>query len=258
MVQGVGNIPKSKTKCLYLCGKTGKVDYPAKLYLNNRKLPFVEEALHLGHHLHQSCNFDYDVQVKKAQFINTSVEIRDTFSFAEPSQVLAAVRVYAGHYYGSMLWQLDSDMVGQFCRTWSTCVKLTYDCPRYTKTWLVENLLAKEFLPVKTELMARYITFYHSLLTSASDEVCFLVKTVTEDVRSTPSRNLNLIRQETDLDPLIASAMQVKLQTKKLEIPANDSWRLETLEFLLKERREREASLQDVSKISAIINALCA
>ena len=106
--------------------------------------------------------------------------------------------------------------------------------------------------------MARYITFYHSLLTSASDEVCFLVKTVTEDVRSTPSRNLNLIRQETDLDPLIASAMQVKLQTKKLEIPANDSWRLETLEFLLKERREREASLQDVSKISAIINALCA
>ena len=76
---------KSKTKCLYLCGKTGKVDYPAKLYLNNRKLPFVEEALHLGHHLHQSCNFDYDVQVKKAKFINTSVEIRDTFSFAEPS-----------------------------------------------------------------------------------------------------------------------------------------------------------------------------
>ena len=183
------------------------------------------------------------MQVKNAQFINTSVEIRDTFSFAEPCQVLAAVHVYAGHYYGSMLWQLDSDMVGQFCRAWSTCVKLTYDCPRYTKTWIVENLLAKEFIPVKTELMSRYITFYQSLLTSASDEVCFLVKTVTEDVRSTPSRNLNLIRQETGLDPLRSSAMQVKLETKKLEIPEKDSWRLETLEFLLKERILREARL---------------
>ena len=96
---------KSKTKCLYMCGKSGHVKYPADLHLNNQKLPFVPEALHLGHHIHQDCSSTYDIQVKKAQFINTSVEIRDSFSFAEPPQVLTAVRLYAGHYFGSMLWQ---------------------------------------------------------------------------------------------------------------------------------------------------------
>ena len=121
---------KSKTKCIFMCGRAGEVQYPASLKLNNRDLPFVKSALHLGHHLHQSCNSDYDITVKKAQFINRSVEIRDIFSFAYPPQVLSAVRLYALHMYGSMLWPLNSDMVGQFCRSWNTCIKLAHECPR--------------------------------------------------------------------------------------------------------------------------------
>ena len=106
---------------------------------------------------------DYDITVKKAIMINRSVEIRDVFSFAEPEQILTAVKLYAGHFYGSMLWPLDSEMVSQFCRSWSTCIKLTHNCPRSTKTWIVENLLAQNFIPVKTELMARYANFFKSL-----------------------------------------------------------------------------------------------
>ena len=70
---------KSKTKCLYMCGSSA-MNYPTRLTLNNRPLPFVPEALHLGHHLHQSCSLIYDVRAKKAQLINTSVEIRNDFS----------------------------------------------------------------------------------------------------------------------------------------------------------------------------------
>ena len=52
---------KSKTKCLYMCGRTTNVSYPAKLLLNGRPLPWVETATHLGHELHQNCNMAFDV-----------------------------------------------------------------------------------------------------------------------------------------------------------------------------------------------------
>ena len=208
-------------------------------------------------YLHQSCNSDYDITVKKAQFINRSVEIRDVFSFANPPQVLSAVRLYAGHMYGSMLWPLDSNMVGQFCRSWNMCVKLTYDCPRSTKTWLVDKFLASEFVPVKIELMARYANFYKSLVKSASSEVSFLAKVVSEDVRSTTAMNLNLIREETGLNPYMANPSQVRRRAKKTDIPEGQVWRISTLDFLLQERKRKEDNLEKTDKISSLIDALC-
>ena len=248
---------KSKTKCLYMCGKAGDVQYPSPLKLNNEIIRFVKSALHLGHYLHQSCNMDYDITVKKAQFINRSVEIRDIFSFADPPQVLSAVRLYAGHMYGSMLWPLNSDMVGQFCRSWNTCVKLTHGCPRSTKTWLVENLLAPEFTPVKIEIMARYVNFYKSLNKSASSEVSFLSKVVCEDVRSTTAINLSFIGEEIGLNPYSAKSFQVRNKAKKTEIPEGQEWRITTIDFLLKERRSREANLLKTDQLTYVIDALC-
>ena len=172
---------KSKSKCLYMCGKTNNLIYPVKLQLNGKDLPWVTNATHLGHELRQNGKMDQDIRIKKARFINDSVEVRDTFSFAHPEQILQAVRTYCGHQYGSMLWEINSDMCGQYCRTWNTYVKLTYDLPRGTHTYIVENLLAKNFLPVKTEIMSRFVKFYSSLLKSPSLEVQMMAKSVIND-----------------------------------------------------------------------------
>ena len=118
------NPKKSKTKCIYFCGKNTVDQYPAKLTLDGKPLPFVPPATHLGHELQQSGTMDQDAKVKRARFIADSTDIRETFSFAETDQVLSAIKVYCGHFYGSMLWDFTSDSVGQFCRSWNTCVKL--------------------------------------------------------------------------------------------------------------------------------------
>ena len=102
----------SKTKCLYMCGHMDPV-YPVPLKLGDHDLPWVEHANHLGHHLHQMCTMEYDVKVKRAQFIETSVQIRETFSFAWPSEIMQAVHTYASHWYGAMLWDLFGDRVNQ-------------------------------------------------------------------------------------------------------------------------------------------------
>ena len=157
---------KSKSKFIFVVGKKRGLVKPSPLILCGDQLPWVQSAVHLGHELHENCKMDQDIRIKRAQFINDSIEVRDTFSFAQPEQVLQAIKVYCGHYYGSMLWELDGDMVGQYCRAWNTCVKLTYGVPRSTHTYLVENLLAKKFIPVRTELMSRFVQLYCSLLQS--------------------------------------------------------------------------------------------
>ena len=59
----------------------------------------MEVDLHLGHELHESGLMDHDARVKRAQFIDKSTEIRETFAFASPVEVLRAVKVFAGDIF---------------------------------------------------------------------------------------------------------------------------------------------------------------
>jgi hypothetical protein len=49
---------------------------------------------------------DHDVVVKRAQFIDKSVEVRTMFEWAAPAEVLQAMKTYCSDLYGSMLWDL--------------------------------------------------------------------------------------------------------------------------------------------------------
>ena len=53
---------KSKTKCIYMCGKIRNVVYPASLQLYEVDLPWDTSAVHLGHELHQLGNMEHDAK----------------------------------------------------------------------------------------------------------------------------------------------------------------------------------------------------
>ena len=105
--------------------------------------------------------------------------------------------------------------------------------------------------------MARYVNFYRSLMKSSSSEVSFLAEVVNEDIRSTTAMNLNLIQEETGLNPYMANSYQVRNKAKKTEIPEGQEWRISTIDYLLKERRSREANLESTDQLTKIIDALC-
>ena len=92
----------------------------------------MSTATHLGHELHESGTMDYDAVVKRATFIKQSVEIRETFGFASPVEILTALKVYCSSFYGSMLWDLGGDLAQQYYNAWNTCVKLAWQVPRAT------------------------------------------------------------------------------------------------------------------------------
>ena len=84
------NPKKSKTKCVYMCGVSNP-RYPAPVKLYGRDLPYVITATHLGHELHQDVTMEYDANVKRISFIDKSTKIRETFHFADPTNILQAV-----------------------------------------------------------------------------------------------------------------------------------------------------------------------
>ena len=134
------NPEKSKTKCIFVCGKSRDNLKPANLVLDGKQLPWVESAVHLGHVLHQSGTMEQDTRTKRAKFIDESVEVRETFGFASPSEVLRAVKLYFGSNYGSMLWKLGSGMATRYFNAWTTFVKLAWQVPRATHSYFVENM----------------------------------------------------------------------------------------------------------------------
>ena len=85
---------KSKTKCIYMCGKMNNVQYPASLQLYGVDLPWVTSAVHLGHELHQVGTMEHDAKVKRAIFIKTG-QISENIPLA-PMGVLAPVSAHAG------------------------------------------------------------------------------------------------------------------------------------------------------------------
>ena len=253
------NPAKSKSKCIFVTGRKSNLVKPAPLTLCGKELPWVVSATHLGHELHESGLMDHDARVKRAQFIDKSTEIRESFGFASPVEVLRSVKVFAGDLYGAMLWKLGGDMVKQVYNAWNTCIKLAWQVPRGTHTYFVERMLDCGLSHVRTDILARYVKYLKSLRSSPSMEVVVLANLVARDVRTTTGANLHYVREVTGMDPWNCSPKDVKeVMVEKLsEMPDQDRWRLPYLGRLLEERGERFHMMEDTEGVTELIESLC-
>ena len=69
---------------------------------------------------------------KTAEFISQMVEVRETFRFANPVEILQATNVYCcSHCYGSLSgWDLESDKAEALFKALTINVNLAWDVPR--------------------------------------------------------------------------------------------------------------------------------
>ena len=75
--------------------------------------------------------------------IDSSVKIREVFSFAHPAKQILAVAKYCSAAYGSNMWDLGSREALMMTNAWRTGHKLAWDVPRACRTFLVECVLAR-------------------------------------------------------------------------------------------------------------------
>ena len=181
-----------------------------------------------------------DAREKRAQFINSSVKIRETFHFAHPVEQLLAVEKYCTSIYGSNLYDFDDDEFGMICSAWKTGVKLAWGVHRGCHTYLLQQVLAPGVTSLRVNLLLRFRTFFRSLLVSPSPEVQVAVRLASRDLRSSVGSNLALLRHESGgLDPWTASPGKLKEALVKAEeavVPVEDVWRIEYMKRLLTER----------------------
>jgi hypothetical protein len=248
---------KSKTKCLYFCGRLNNVVYPSPVQLDGKDLPWVVTADHLGHTLHQLVTMDQDARIKRAKFIDKSVEIREQLHCAHPDHILKAMQVYCCDGYGSMLWSLGSDAAESFFKAWNTAVKLVYNVPRSTFTYLVEGFFARGHMTLRNQVLSRYPGFVQNLLHSPSKEVRLLANIVARNPQSNTFKNIKYIEHLTDKSPWDYSGLVIRKKLPVQQIPDGDKWRIGLITKMLDMRGQRHLCVEDSTKISAWLDSLC-
>ena len=205
---------------------------------------------------------EYDAHLKRAIFIDSSVQVREMFKFASPVAVFTAMKVYCCSFYGSMLWDLGGQGASQVFNAWTTAVKLTWAVPRATRSYLVQQVLDAGLTSAKVDILARFAGFFRSLRRSPSYEVNVMANLVGRDIRSTTGANLRLIRELSGLDPWVFGSARLKeelVHKERVETPPEDHWRVSFLASLLDQRQRLHfVGLKEEEKvISGLIDSLC-
>ena len=165
--------------------------------------------------------------------------------------------MYCCDGHRSMLWSLSSDSSEQYYKAWNTSVKLAYKVPRSTFTYLVEGYLAGDYMSLRNQILSRYPDFFHNLLKSPSKEVRLLANIVGREPGSTTYRNLELLKQLSDLDPWVFSSQRIKSALPVQTVPESQEWRVGLLGKLLELRVDKHVWAEDSKRLSAMIDSLC-
>ena len=248
---------RCKSFCIYFVGSAKRVVYPAPLVLNGVTLPWREQAVHLGHTLHQDLTFTADSGVKRATFISRSVEVRSQFAFATPADILKAVKILCCDAYGSVLWKLNSDSSSSFYKAYSSCVRRVYRLPLNTFTYLVEGHLSQGLPPLRNLVLGRYAAFFQRMAWGPSREVAMMAELTRKDARTTTSANLRYISDLTSLDCATGDWRKVRAALPVKKVPDKEVWRLGLLDSLLKERGKLEKEGKETKRVVAMLSSLC-
>ena len=150
----------------------------------------------------------------------------------------------------------------QYFNSWSTAVKLAWECPRGTRTYLLQQVLACGGSSAKLDIMARYTRFFQGLHRNSSREVSVLANLIARDLRSVTGRNLNLINEMSRCNVRSDSLAKVKaalLETEIVDIADEDKWRVIYLNKLLNQRQEWHYLGEEHEKeqVQKLIDSLC-
>ena len=240
-----------------MTGKEVMQSYPAPVILNGRPLPWVTSAAHLGHELSQTCSPEHAAWVARAKYIDRAASVTEMFNFAEPAEILAAVQVNCFDYYGSNLWNLFGARAGQVYRSYNTTVKLAWDLPRSTHTWLVTHLLGCGLPSARETILAGFTGFLARLRRSASWEVRLMAEIEVRDATSVTGRNVTLFKRELGSDPTTLTTSQTRALVRAVEKPIHpeEEWKLWLLSDMLEERMELKSEGKETE--AELIQSYC-
>ena len=160
-----------------------------------------------------------------------------------------------------MLWNLGGEKASQVYSAWDTAVKLTWSCPRWTRTFLLQQVLSCGSTSARTDILCWYGKFFRGLRTSISQEVRCLVNLVSRDLQSTTAKNLKLVQSQSGCDLWTSGPVYMKqaLHDKQtVEIPSQEEWKVQYLSSLLSQLAEAKSLVQKdrINRLQELLDSL--
>ena len=203
---------KSKTKCLAFHQNLP----PTNMSVYGIQIPWVKQAVHLGHTINTDECTSHDASEKRGTFIGKTHALQQELGDQHPTVMLKLRWTYASAFYGSNLWDLFDQSSDKVCSSWSRAIRLTYNLPLNTHRYVLQELYLKADL--KSILIARFNRFCVSLQSSIKPEVVHLERLQRNDYRSAYGRN-NLVQSSDFVNPFVT--------------PDNQRWRVAVVRELM-------------------------
>ena len=129
--------------------------------LNGETLNILRVATHLGHPVAIN-NVNYiAIRNAKRDLIWRTNYVMAKFGFYSADVRAFMFRTYCTGYYGSPLWQLDSNDVKHLYVSWRNCIRTVWNIPVRSHCRLLNNLC--EGYDIDLKLMSRFMSFSQSL-----------------------------------------------------------------------------------------------
>ena len=146
-------------------------------------------------------------------------------------------------------------------RTWKTGIKISWNIPRSTHSYFGQEVLTTGVQSLEQRILRNTAGFFQSLIDCPSPEVAVLARISARDIRSSLGKNLQRIRELTQLDPWSATKAELHAAPERglnIETPKADTWRPRCLANLLAERSQAffRADDDEVCRLTSLIESL--
>ena len=95
-----------------------------------------------------------------------------------------ATEKYCTNLHGANLWDLTSTEAQRIFSAWRTGIRITWDLPRSTHSYLVQEVLSPGLQSLELRILKNFVGFFRNILNSPSTEVAVLARIAARDVRS--------------------------------------------------------------------------
>ena len=144
------------------------------VYLNDKKIEWVNQIKHLGNYIDRNLNDNIDCTHKKSRFIGQVNKLCANFGYLQMSVLVRLFKTYCCTFYGSQMWQVNSQYINSVCTTWNKGVRRILNLPHDAHTWLLGLLLKQNH--INKHFIVRTLRFLFCMLKSHNGivEVCTL------------------------------------------------------------------------------------
>ena len=140
------------------------------------------------------------IKTKRACFIDKNNDLIQEFFFAHPRSIAEVNMIQNSHFYGSVLWNMNSKFAVKFEKSWNVSFRRMFELPMDTHCYLVEPV--SEQTHARTLMAKRFLNFTQALRTSKKSSLRNLLKVVEFDCRSVTGYNLRTILLKSSADSI--------------------------------------------------------